>query len=422
MSLLYMSVSASCIVIFTAILRRFFKNILPVELFCGLWWLAMLRALIPFSVESEYSLYNLKMIIMEHLRKSTNYTISELARQAQIRSTIFIVCMILIVIGAVFFIKYFKRIHDNCSQISSSSASLQSDKLMDTAESMISNRRIKVRISDELDSPVSYGFIHPVIIMPKQLSLDNDSKETLRCILLHESIHIKYLHYVWKVVSAIVVCVHWFNPVMWLLYWYMDREMETLCDKKVLQALGEDKKEMYARTLIDMAKWQNQKPVFCNNFVERNILKERIIMIMKLKKTSWVMTLTSFLIFSSAVTAFATTDVCVDLSSKDRNRVEVLQIETVGEEAPFVNRDEEIELELSYEEIEQYISQEEVTRAASKLYLKDFEYKSDTLSPKTIKVTIKRDGYIYEGTLSRSHYEQTTSGKYIGYYCGYVYR
>ncbi len=382
----------------------------------------MLRALIPFSVESEHSLYNLKIIIMEYFRRNSNYSSLELARQAQIKSAIFTVCIILIAVGVIFFIRHFKKIHDNCSQISCTSASLQNGELMDTAESMISSKRIKIRISDELDSPVSYGFIHPVIIIPKQLGLDNDSKETLRCILLHESIHIKYLHYVWKVVSAIVVCIHWFNPVMWLLYWCLDREMETLCDKKVLQALGENKKETYARTLIDMAKWQNKKPVFCNNFVERNILKERIIMIMKLKKTSWVMTLTSLLIFSSAVTAFATTDVCVDLSGKDKNKIEVLQIEAVENGASLVNWDKEIDLELSYEEIEQYISQEEVTRAASKIYLKDYEYRSDTLSPEMINVTVKKDGYTYKGTLSLSRYEKTTGGKYVGYYCGYVYK
>ena len=57
MSFLYMSFSASCIVLFTVILRGLFKRFLPIELFCGLWWLAMIRALVPFSISSNYSIY-----------------------------------------------------------------------------------------------------------------------------------------------------------------------------------------------------------------------------------------------------------------------------------------------------------------------------------------------------------------------------
>ena len=81
---------------------------------------------------------------------------------------------------------------------------------------------IRIRTSDFVDSPVSYGFFQPVIILPKNLATED--KEALQCILLHEGIHIRYLHYIWKIVAVIAVCIHWFNPCMWLLYWYLERD------------------------------------------------------------------------------------------------------------------------------------------------------------------------------------------------------
>lgn len=77
MSFLYMSFSASCIVLFTVILRGLFKRFLPIELFCGLWWLAMIRALVPFSISSNYSIYNMKIALEGGLRQILDITLSE---------------------------------------------------------------------------------------------------------------------------------------------------------------------------------------------------------------------------------------------------------------------------------------------------------------------------------------------------------
>ena len=109
--------------------------------------------------------------------------------------------------------------------------------------------------------------------MPKDLDIND--KDTLKCILLHECIHIKYMHYLWKIVSVVVVCIHWFNPCMWLLYWYMDKDTEIFCDKKVIQILHEDKREMYARTLVNMALWQNESKILANNFIKKKYVKRK---------------------------------------------------------------------------------------------------------------------------------------------------
>ena len=390
MNYLYMSFSASCIVLFTVILRGLFKRYLPIELFCGLWWLAMLRALVPFSIKSNYSIYNAKIALEGGVRQILNLTLSERERTEWIISIGLIVCMLLIICISVFFARYFLK---------------------------FPVRKIRIKTSAVLDTPVSYGFLHPVIIMPKDLDIND--KDTLKCILLHECIHIKYMHYLWKIVSVVVVCIHWFNPCMWLLYWYMDKDTEIFCDKKVIQILHEDKREMYARTLVNMALWQNESKILANNFIKKSMLKERIVMIMKFKKTSLVMTLASLFIFSSAATAFATTGVSVAMNDSNNDQIQVIE---VSDEKICLMSDEVVALDLSYEELEPYISTNSTQRATKSIYIKDYKYKSKTPSPASLKVSMEQDGYTYTGTLTYAYGEKTTSGTYVGYYCGYLYR
>ena len=137
---------------------------------------------------------------------------------------------------------------------------------------------------------------------------------------------------------------------------YMDKDTEIFCDKKVVQILHEDKREMYARTLVNMALWQNESKILANNFIKKSMLKERIVMIMKFKKTSLVMTLASLFIFSSAATAFATTGVSVEMNDSNNDQIQVIEVS--DEKICFVS-DEVVTLDLSYEELEPYVRSEE---------------------------------------------------------------
>ena len=111
MNFLYMSFSAGCVVLFTVLLRTLFKKKLPIELFCGLWWLAMLRALVPFSIPSVYSVYNAKIGIEGWFDKSLDFTLSERIFAERAEAVVSVICMILIFSVAVFSARYFIRVH-----------------------------------------------------------------------------------------------------------------------------------------------------------------------------------------------------------------------------------------------------------------------------------------------------------------------
>lgn len=319
MSFLYMSFSASCIVLFTVILRGLFKRYLANRIILRTMVVGNAQSLSAFSIKSNYSIYNAKIALEGGVRQILNLTLSEREQTEWIISIGLIVCMVLIICISVFFARYFLKMHKYCNDIAENSALIQSLEMEEVFESIkFPVRKIRIKTSAVLDTPVSYGFLRPVIIMPKDLDIND--KDTLKYILLHECIHIKYMHYLWKIVSVVVVCIHWFNPCMWLLYWYMDKDTEIFCDKKVVQILHEDKREMYARTLVNMALWQNESKILANNFIKKSMLKERIVMIMKFKKTSLVMTLASLFIFSSAATAFATTGVSVEMNDSNNDK------------------------------------------------------------------------------------------------------
>ena len=143
------------------------------------------------------------------------------------------------------------------------------------------------------------------------------------------------------------------------------------------------------------------------------------VMIMKFKKTSLVMTLASLFIFSSAATAFATTGVSVEMNDSNNDQIQVIE---VSDEKICLMSDEVVTLDLSYEELEPYINTNSTERATKSIYIKDYKYTSKTPSPASLKVSMEKDGYTYTGTLTYAYGEKTTSGTYVGYYCGYLYK
>lgn len=158
---------------------------------------------------------------------------------------------------------------------------------------------IRVRLSDQVDAPLTYGVFRPVILLPVNFPLDD--VPALRCVLAHETVHIRRLDGLLKLLLAACLCVHWFNPAVWVLYSFANRDMELRCDQSALASLGPDAKTLYALTLLRMAELRNQSVPFCSSFCV-NGMEERIRAVMKFKKTS-LLVLSLTIAFALCVTA-----------------------------------------------------------------------------------------------------------------------
>ncbi|KPU43555.1 regulatory protein BlaR1 [Oxobacter pfennigii] len=102
-----------------------------------------------------------------------------------------------------------------------------------------------VYIARHLGTPFVLGIIRPKIYLPANLS--EAEKEY---ILLHERIHIKRFDHVIKMFSFLLLCIHWFNPLVWIAFSLCTKDMEMSCDEAVIRRLGSDIKKSYSSSLL----------------------------------------------------------------------------------------------------------------------------------------------------------------------------
>ena len=106
----------------------------------------------------------------------------------------------------------------------------------------------RVYESDQIKTAFILGFFHPVIYLPKGLAA---SKK--RLILEHESVHIRRHDHQIKLSAWLILALHWFNPLMWISFQFLNKDMELSCDEQVLINLGSQVRADYSSLLLDLA-------------------------------------------------------------------------------------------------------------------------------------------------------------------------
>ena len=163
-------------------------------------------------------------------------------------------------------------------------------------------RGVPIRRCDRIRSPLTYGLIRPVVLLPKGVDCD---QEEVGYILLHEGTHIRHRDAWWKLFLAAALCVHWFNPLVWCMYVWANWDLERCCDESVVRRCGLEARSEYALTLL---KWEERRSgllPLCSNF-GTPILKERVVFIMKLKKQSAAAVALTLALVMGTTVAFAT--------------------------------------------------------------------------------------------------------------------
>lgn len=102
--------------------------------------------------------------------------------------------------------------------------------------------------TDGIATPFVFGVIRPRIYLPAHLR-----PEERRYVLAHERVHIARMDHLVKLLFWGAVCLHWFNPFVWLSFQLMERDMEMSCDETVLKQLGEEVKQDYSRALLSLS-------------------------------------------------------------------------------------------------------------------------------------------------------------------------
>ncbi len=316
MNILQMSFSGAAFITAVVLIRAVAINKLPKKTFLVLWELVMLRLLIPFSIPSMFSVYTLVTHSISSTRlpeAGTDYSIPAMqgllvttqgAEQppADISSSVsmwFIVWCAGIILIALFFVISYLR----CLIEFRTALPVRNHYVEKWLEKCPLKRPISVRQSDRIFAPLTYGIFRPVILMPKKMDWKNEKQ--LQYILSHEYVHICRYDTVTKLVATLALCIHWFNPFVWVMYILLNRDIELACDESVIRQFGEKSKSAYSLMLINMEATKSGLLPFCNNF-SKNAIEERITAVMKIRKTSLFAICIATILIVGVTTTFAT--------------------------------------------------------------------------------------------------------------------
>lgn len=291
-----MSISASILILFVVFLRFLAINKLPKITFMVLWGIVLARLLIPFSIslkpdflapvsglsdiETKAGTITKAINILPSGFAAAQADTTFLSSQKLLINPWLIIWLIGSGISLTVFLTAYIKNYRNIRE-----ALPMEDNMLISAwlSKQTGKQPVRVLSSDRISTPIIFGFIESKIVFPKDM--DFSDFQQLSYVLSHEFIHLKRHDNIWKFISVLAVCVHWFNPLVWLMYVLFNRDMEIACDEKVISIHGEEKKSAYALSLINLAE---KKAVFSPlyNGFGKNAIEERIVSIMKYKKLS----------------------------------------------------------------------------------------------------------------------------------------
>ncbi len=311
MSLVQMTLSGGVFILFIVVVRALALHRLPKGAFLALWEMAALRMLLPFTIPLPFSLFTPAKhlpVMGEYLAPGgesvpgtpavgipAGTPASAGIAPSEVMPMVWLAGAVLM--AAYFIVSYVRaRKRFCCSSPDNTPAVrrwLAGQRL---------HRPLEVRQSALVSSPLTYGVLRPVILLPEDMERGDET--ALTYILTHEYIHIRRFDSVAKLVFAAVLCVHWFNPLAWVMYVLANRDLELSCDEWVMDTLGGREKASYALTLINMEETRSRCFSPYNHF-SKLAIEERIEAIMKYKKASVLALGLAVALVAGATTAFA---------------------------------------------------------------------------------------------------------------------
>lgn len=230
MSLLQMSFLGTVIILLIVVLRAVLISRLPKKTFLILWWIALIRLLVPFSIKSVTSIYSLFQSIYSAINpvrqmETTTFlpihgnmpeTANELSEVMLQRTETISILSVIWLAGLLLCFGFFAVSYIKCYREFRFSLPVENDILEAWKEKHPLKRSLSIRQIETIAAPLSYGVIRPVILMPKNTEWKNIYQ--LRYVLEHEYVHIRRLDMLTKLIMIAAVCIHWFNPLVWVMY------------------------------------------------------------------------------------------------------------------------------------------------------------------------------------------------------------
>ena len=182
--------------------------------------------------------------------------------------------------------------------------------------------------SENVSSPFVLGIINPRIYLPFSMN-----EQDMEHVVAHEQAHICRKDHWWKPLGFLLLTIHWFNPLMWLAYVLLCRDIELACDEKVIKGLSNEQRADYTQALVACSVNRRMIAACPLAFGEVGV-KERVKSVMNYKKPAfWVIIL--------AVIACVIVAVCF-LTNPKQDSYTLRIVVPAGSQEEFVYSHEEV--------------------------------------------------------------------------------
>lgn len=180
-----------------------------------------------------------------------------------------------------------------------------------------------IYLADYIPTPFVIGLIHPKIYLPSAMSEAEQSY-----IIQHEKHHIRRCDHIIKLLAFVAMCIHWFNPLVWLAFALSSKDMEMSCDEAVMRQMGRDIRADYSSSLLQFSTGKRILIGTPLAFGEGDT-KERIENIMKYKKPT-IMIVILAMIVCVGLTACLSSNPKSNTEKNDLSSIGSLKKEEIG--------------------------------------------------------------------------------------------
>ena len=182
--------------------------------------------------------------------------------------------------------------------------------------------------SENVSSPFVLGIIKPRIYLPF-----NMNGQDLEHVVAHEQAHIRRKDHWWKPLGFLLLTIHWFNPLMWLAYVLLCRDIEFACDEKVIKELGNEQRADYTQALVVCSVNRRMIAACPLAFGEVGV-KDRVKSVMNYKKPAFWVIIIAVIICVGVAACF--------LTNPKQDRYTLRIVVPAGSQEEFVYTEEEV--------------------------------------------------------------------------------
>ena len=300
---LNISITASFLVL-AIILYRLFAKKAPKWVSVLLWGLVGLRLLLPFSIESALSLIPSKdtipttithdrypalntgfgsideivnPVLSDSMEARPEYSTNPIQVWITILGWIWLgvmLCMLIYMAASFIYLRIKTRVKIK--------------------------REDNVYLCDYVNTPFILGIIRPCIYLPSDIS-----DKACSLVVAHERAHIKRLDHIWKPLGFLLLSIYWFNPLLWVAYVLLCRDIESACDEKVISDLEDNEKADYSEALLTLGIKSRIISACPLAFGEVSV-KSRIMAIARYKKPATIVIVISLVVCTIFAVCFLT--------------------------------------------------------------------------------------------------------------------